>query len=200
MEARVMGANVLPLVEQHFRFLIDEYGFALAQTTDIPTAAWYRSPRGAVVVQYDLMRDAALDVVLEFRASDEAHSICEILEFEVAGAQRRTDVREPGVFSAELERMSRLLREHCDDFLRGDAQAFCTRFREALLVKRCRRIASEEFYQGDPRRAVALLAALRPYWSERDREAHEHALDRCRHTAQERKAALGRGPALRLLR
>lgn len=195
-----MSANVLPLVEEHFRFLLDEYGFSLAQTTDIPTAAWYRSPRGAVVVQYDLMRDAALDVVLEFRASEETHSICEVLEFEVAGAQRRTGVRDPGAFAAELERMSRLLREHCADFLHGDAQSFCTRFREALLVKRCRQIASEELHQGDPRRAARLLAALRPYWSDHDRETHERALDRSRNAVQERRTALGHGPALRLLR
>ena len=195
-----MSANVLPLVEERFRFLVDEYGFSLAQTSDIPTSAWYRSPRGAVAVQYDLMRDAALDVVLEFRASEETHSICELLEFDVAGAQRRTGVREPGAFAAELERMSALLREQCADFLNGDAQSFCTRFREALLVKRCRKIAGEELHQGDPRRAARMLAALRPYWSEHDRETHERALDRASHAVRERKTALGHGPALRLLR
>jgi hypothetical protein len=196
----VIGANVLPLVEEHFRFLVDEYGFTLAQTTDIPTGAWYRSPRGAVVVQYDLMRDAALDVGLELKASGDTHSVCEILELSVAGAERRVDVRDPEAFRAELERAKRLLVEHCDDFLRGDAHGFCTRFREALLVKRCRQVAHDEFADGDPRRAVKLLSALRPYWSDRDREYHERALDRCRHAAHERKTDAGRGPALRLLR
>jgi hypothetical protein len=195
-----MSANVLPLVERHFRFLIDEYGFTLAQSTDIPTAAWYRSPRGGVVVRYDLMRDAALDLELEFRATSEIHSLCEILEFSIAGAARRTDVREPEAFAAEVERMSGLLRAHGEEFLRGDAQGFCKRFREALLVKRCRQAASEEFRQGDPRRALRLLTALRPYWSDHDRECHERALDGCRARLHGRKPTFGGAPALRLLR
>ena len=198
MNARVIGANVLPLVERQFRFLVDEYGFTLAQTSDIPTGAWYRSPRGAVVVQYDLMRDAALDVSLEVKVTNETHGLSEILEF-VAGAERRVDVRDPDAFAAELERMSGLLVRHCEDFLRGDIPGFSTRYREALLVKRCREVASEEFQQGDPRRALRLLGALRSYWSESDRERHERSLERCRQSADVRKLESGRAP-LRLLR
>lgn len=200
MNARVIGANVLPLVEKHFKFLIDEYGFMLTQTTDIPTGAWYRAARAAVVVQYDLMRDAALDVTLEFRSSGESHTLCELLEFAGVSAQRRVDIRDADAFAAELARMRELLTQHCDDFLRGDVTAFCARFREALLVKRCRRIAGEEFRDGDPRRAVRLYDALRSYWSENDRESYDRALERCRPAASERKSGSGRVPALRLLR
>jgi hypothetical protein len=201
MNARVIGANVLPLVEKHFRFLVDDYGFTLAQTTDIPTGAWYRSPRGAVVILYDLMRDAALDVALEFGSSAESHSICELLKFSVAGAQRRIDVRDAGAFVAELERMRGLLIEHCDDFLRGDVQSFCTRYREALLVKHCRQVASEEFRDGDSRRAARLFGILRAYWSEGDREYYERAMEGCRRAPSERKSGgSARFPALRLLR
>jgi len=71
--------------------------------------------------------------------------------------------------------MRGLLAEHCQDFLRGDVAAFRKRHREALLVKQCRRVAMEEFERGDLRRAAQLLAALRGYWTEADRESYERA-------------------------
>jgi len=178
MNSRVVSANVLPVIESRFRFLVDEFGFTLAQTSDIPTGAWYRSPRGAVIVRYDLLRDAAVDITLEEKVSGDAYLLTEILEFAVPGAERRTDVRDSEAFEAELDRMRALLIRHCDDFLRGDVSAYRTRFREALLVKHCRSIASDEFERGDPRRAARLFSALRSYWSESDREHHARAIER----------------------
>lgn len=178
MNARVMSANVLPVVEEHFRFLVDDFGFTLAQTSDIPTGAWYRSPRGSVIIRYDLLRDASVDITLEEKVSGDSYLLTEILEFAVPGAERRTDVRDGEAFAAELERMRGLLTRHCDDFLRGDVSAYRTRFREALLVKHCRSIASDEFERGDPRRAARLFGVLRGYWSESDREHHARALER----------------------
>ena len=190
MNARVMTANVLPVVEEHFRFLVDDFGFTLAQTSDIPTGACYRSPRGSVIIRYDLLRDAAVDITLEEKVSGDSYLLTEILEFAVPGAERRTDVRDGEAFAAELVRMRGLLTRHCDDFLRGDVSAYRTRFREALLVKHCRSIASDEFERGDPRRAARLFGVLRGYWSESeqvrsggvtqdsDREHHARALER----------------------
>jgi hypothetical protein len=189
MNARIIGANVLPIIENRFRFLVDEYGFTLAQTSDIPTGAWYRTPRGAVIVQYDLLRDAALDVIVEEKISGESHLLTEILEFALPGAERRTDVRDPEAFAAEVERMRSLLVRNCEDFLLGDVYAFRTRFREALLVKHCRRIASDEFDRGDARRSARLYSALRGYWSDKDREGHRRSLEK-----------IDRGPHLRALR
>ncbi len=179
-----MGANVLPLIEERFRFLIDDYGFCLGQTSEVPTGAWYRAPRGSVIVQYDLLRDAALDVTLAEKLSGESHLITEILQFKVVGAGRRIDVRDDVTFAAELERMRRLLCEHCDDFLRGDIAAFRARFREPLLVKNCRLIAIDESERGDARRAARLFAALRGYWSDNDRENHQRALERAGRNGQ----------------
>ena len=175
MNAHVIGANVLPLVENHFGFLVQEHGFTLARTSDIPTSAWYSGPRAAVTVNYDLMRDAALDVTLEEKSTGESHLLTDVLALTVPGAQRRVDVREPEAFLAEAARMRGLLTEHCDEFLRGDIAAFRTRHREALLVKHCRHVAMEEFQRGDLRRAARLLAALRGYWTANDRECYERA-------------------------
>jgi len=175
MNAHVIGANVLPLVEAQFGFLVHEHGFTLARTSDIPTGAWYNAPRGAVAVNYDLMRDAALDVTLEEKATGESHLLTDVLALTVPGVRRRVDVREPDAFLAEAARMRGLLAEHCEDFLRGDVAAFRARHREALIVKHCRRVAMEEFHRGDLRRAAQLLSALRDYWTESDREFYQRA-------------------------
>jgi hypothetical protein len=66
-----------------------------------------------------------------------------------------------------------LLAEYCEDFLSGKLDSFRRRNREALLVKDIRRLAQREFYEGDPRRALALYESLRPYWNEHDAEFHE---------------------------
>jgi hypothetical protein len=175
MNAHVIGANVLPLVENHFGFLVQEHGFTLARTSDIPTGAWYNAPGGAVAVKYDLMRDAALDVTLEEKVTGESHLLTDVLALTVPGADRRVDVRAPEAFLAEAKRMRALLAEHCGEFLRGDMPAFRARHREALLVKHCRRVAMEEFQRGDLRRAARLLSAMRAYWTEGDREIFERA-------------------------
>ncbi|MBC5810051.1 MAG: hypothetical protein GIW95_04230 [Candidatus Eremiobacteraeota bacterium] len=176
MISGVVGTGALALVESEFAFLIDEYAFALAQTSDVPVGLWYRSPRGAVVVRYDPLGDAALDVGLE-EPGGAAYSIGDVLSPSVRDAERRLDVRELPAFSAEIDRLKRLLVVHCDDFLRGDLPAFRSRFREALLVRSCRNLANEEILRGDVRRGIKLLESYRSYWTEADKELHACALE-----------------------
>jgi hypothetical protein len=175
VEGADLGANVLPLIEEHFGFLVESYGFALTQTTEIPSGAWYRAPERAVVVMYDLMRDSTVDVTVEMKGRDDSHLLNDLLALSVPGAARREEVRGRAAVGADLQRMAALLVEHCGDFLRGDVPDFRRRFREAILVKRCRELAVREFYNGDLRRAATFFDFLRDYWTEADREHYERA-------------------------
>ncbi|HMD03242.1 MAG TPA: hypothetical protein VKG44_09795 [Candidatus Baltobacteraceae bacterium] len=174
MDGTDLGANVLPLIEEHFGFL-ESRGFGLTQTTEIPSAAWYRAPERAVIVTYDLMRDSTVDVTLELKGRDDSHLLNDILALAAPEAAHREEVRGRLAVAAEMARSARLLAEHCEDFLRGDLAAFRRRFREAILVKRCRELAVREFYNGDLRRAATFFDFLRNYWTEADREHYERA-------------------------
>jgi hypothetical protein len=88
------SANVLPLLEERFAFLSDRYGFVLAQTTDIPSCAWYRADDRAVVVRYDYMGDAAVDVDLEIAPTGERHPLADVVAFTQPVAARLQGVRE----------------------------------------------------------------------------------------------------------
>ena len=174
MEQTGLGANVLPLIEEHFGFL-ESHGFALTQTTEVPSGAWYRAPERAVIVVYDMLRDSTVDVTLEQKSREEAHLLNDVLALSVPEAGRHEEVRGREAVSAELARLAALLAEYCDDFLRGDVVEFRRRHREALLVKRCRELAVREFYNGDLRRAATYFEFLRDYWTEADREHYARA-------------------------
>ena len=165
------AANVLPSIEASFAFLAGEYGFELTQSTEIPSMAWFARDDRVVVVAYDILRDATVEVDLVDPASGERYSLAEILAFEPhLGSLRLEGLRERGLVLAELERLAAILAQHGGDFLAGDLDAFRIRYREALLVRGTRAAAMKEFYHGDPVRARALFESLRAYWDERDRE------------------------------
>jgi hypothetical protein len=170
-----LGANVLPLIEEHFGFLVDAYGFALTQTTEIPSGGWYRAPERAVIVIYDMLRDSTVDVTLEYKGRDDALMLSDVLALHVPEGARRDEIRGRDAVGAELARLAALLREHCDDFLRGNVVEFRQRFREAIFVKRCRELAVREFYNGDLRRAATFFDLLRDYWTDADREHYARA-------------------------
>ncbi len=165
-------ANVLPLFEERFAFLSERYDFVLAQTTEIPSCAWYRAQDRAVVIRYDFTGDAAVDLELEIPATGERHPLADVVAFAQPVAARLQGVRERKLVEAEIERTAGLLLDHCEDFLAGRLDAFRRSHREALLVKDVRAAAQREFYEGDARRALALYEALRPYWNEHDAEYH----------------------------
>jgi hypothetical protein len=165
-------ANVLPLLEERFAFLSERFGFVLAQTTEIPSCAWYRCDDRAVIIRYDFMGDAAVDVEIEVTGTAERHPLADVVAFAQPDAARLQGVRERKLVIAEIDRSARILVEHCEDFLAGRLDAFRRRHREALLVKGVRALAQREFYEGDARRALALYEALRPYWNEHDAEYH----------------------------
>jgi hypothetical protein len=169
MEAR-SESGVLDVIEQHFSYLIDRYGFELCQSTDVPSFAWYRAGERTVIVSYDAADDASVDIHFEVRSTDERHHIADILAFESFDARRREGVRGGANVQAEIVRAAALLAEHCVDFLKGDLVAFRRRYREALMVKTTRAAAMREFYDGDPKRAKLLFEALRAYWTDLDRE------------------------------
>ncbi len=180
------AANILPSIETSFAFLASEYGFELAQSTEIPSMAWFRCDDRVVIVAYDFIRDATIDVDLVDGNADERYRLADVLAFEPALEPLRLDgVRERARVSAELERLGAVLAAYGHEFLAGDLPAFRHRFREALLVRGTRAAAMREFYAGDPARARALFEAMRAYWDDRDRE----------HFAQ-----LDAGTALRYLR
>jgi len=165
-------ANVLPLFEQRFAFLSERYDFVLAQTTEIPSCAWYRAGDRAVVIRYDYMGDAAIDVELEISSTGERHPLADVVAFAQPAAARLQGVRERKLVEAEIDRTAAMLSAYCEDFLAGRLDAFRRFHREALLVKGVRAVAQREFYEGDPRRALALYEALRPYWDDHDAEYH----------------------------
>jgi hypothetical protein len=163
------SASVLGPIEREFAFLVDQYGFEIAQSTEVPSFVWYRSGGRTIVVSYDPSDEAAVDIHLEVKETDERHAMADILAFERFDAGRRAGVRGEAV-AAELARLSTMLGENCVDFLRGDLDAFRRRYREALLVKTTRAAAMHEFYDGDPKRSRMLFEALRAYWTDLDRE------------------------------
>ncbi len=166
---------MLPLIEEHFGFLVEAHGFSLTQTSEVPSGAWYRAPERAVIVVYDMLRDSTVDVTLEHKGREDSHLLGDILAFSSPDAARREEVRGREAVSAELGRQAKMLVDFCDDFLRGDVAGFRRRFREAILVKRCRELAVREFYNGDLRRAATFFDFLRDYWTEADREHYERA-------------------------
>jgi hypothetical protein len=161
---------MLGAIERHFSFLIERFGFELAQSTDVPSFAWYRSADRLVIVSYDAADDAAVDVHLEVKSTDERHLLADILAFEPFDGARREGVRGAANVEAEIARAAALVSEHCAEFLGGDLVAFRRRYREALMVKTTRAAAMHEFYDGDPKRAKLLFEALRAYWTDLDRE------------------------------
>lgn len=180
------AANVLPEIEASFGYLVAECGFELTQSTEIPSMAWFARDGRVVVVAYDILRDATVEVDLIDPASGERYPLGEILAFEPhLGSLRLEGLRERSLVRAEIERLAALLAEYGRDFLSGEVDAFRIRYREALLVRGTRAAAMKEFYHGDPARARALFESLRAYWDERDRE----------HFAQ-----LGTGKTLQFLR
>lgn len=179
-------ANALPLIEARFSYLIHDYGFELVQSTDVPSSAWFRCDARTIVVAYDFMRDAAIDVKFEDAMTGTRYRLCDVLAFEAAADARRTEsVREASLVASEIDRCAALVTTYAHDFLTGDLEKFRYRFREALLVQTTRAAAMREFYEGDMRRARALFEAIRSYWDDVDRE----------HVAQ-----LASGTNLRLLR
>jgi len=175
VEGADLRANVLPLIEEHFGFLVDEHGFALTQTTEIPSGAWYRAPERAVIVIYDFMRDSTVDVTVEMKGRDDSHLLNDLVALASPEAARREEVRGREAVEAELQRSAALLVKHCEDFLRGEIPEFKRRCREAILVKRCRELAVREYYNGDLRRAATFFDFLRDYWTDADREHYERA-------------------------
>lgn len=165
------AANVLPLIESHFAFVIAEFGFELAQSTEIPSIAWFRQADRVVIVAYDFIRDASVNVDLVDESADERYALGDVLAFEGVLAPRAPEgVRERGLVVAEIERLARILANYGREFLQGDLEGFRRRYREALLVRGTRAAALREFYEGDPVRAKALFEAMRAYWDDRDRE------------------------------
>jgi hypothetical protein len=164
------AANVLPAIESQFAFLVDEFGFSLAQTIDVPSSAWYRNGDRTVVVSFDFIRDAAVEVAFEIASTEERHTLYDVLAFSPVDAHRLEGVRERPRIVADLARLAALVKRECAEFLTGDVEAFRLRYREALLVKSTRAAALHEFYEGDVNRARALFAAMRAYWNDADRE------------------------------
>ncbi|GAC1549568.1 MAG: hypothetical protein NVS3B16_23370 [Vulcanimicrobiaceae bacterium] len=164
-------ANVLPLIDARFAFLGDEFGFTLAQSTEVPSSAWFRRDERTVVVAYDFIREAAVDVDFEDASTGTRHRLYDVLAFETSVDARRCDgLRERTGVTGELDRCATLVETYFRDFLTGDLDAFRYRFREALLVQTTRAAAMREFYEGDARRARALFEAIRSYWTAVDRE------------------------------
>ena len=171
METR--SGAFLASIEAAFAFLIERFAFEVAQSTDAPAFAWFRAGDRTVVVSYDPFDDAAVDVHLEVKSTEERYLFSDLLAFEAFDASRHANVREREAVEAEIARAATLVSEHAQDFLRGDLDAFRRRFREALLVQSTRQAAMHEFYEGDPRRSKALFGALRAYWTDADREHYQ---------------------------
>lgn len=168
-------ANALPQIEASFAFLVEAYGFELVQSTELPSSAWFRRDARTLVVAYDFMREAAIDVDFEDATTGTRYRLHDLLAFEPSiGTARASEIRDRALVEAELVRCSELIRTYAGDFLCGDLVAFRRRFREALLVLTTRASAMREFYEGDVRRARALFEAIRSYWNDVDREHFAH--------------------------
>ncbi len=164
-------ANALGLIESRFAFLVDQYGFALAQSTEIPSSAWFRRDERTIVIAYDFIREAAVDVHFEDASTGTRYRLHDVLAFEKSVAVHRSDgVRERALVAAEIDCCAGLVLGFAQDFLCGDVVAFHYRFREALLVQTTRAAAMREFYEGDVRRARTLFEAIRSYWTDCDRQ------------------------------
>ncbi len=164
-------ANVLPVIEARFAFLVERFGFALAQSTEVPSSAWFRRDERTIVVAYDFMRAATVEVAFEDASTGTRYQLPDVLAFEKGVELRAADgVRESALVVAEIERCGQLVATYASDFLSGDLVAFRYRFREALLVQTTRAAAMREFYEGDVKRARALFEAIRSYWNDCDRE------------------------------
>ena len=165
---QVRSASLLSSIEERFAFL-DARGFHLAQSTESPPCAWYRNGERTLVVAYDPAEDAAISVRLCF--GRETFDLWDLFSL-TADNVRLEGVRERAPIEAELKRAASLVETSCEDFLAGDFEAFRTSRREALLVARLRAMAREEFWNGDPRRALELFDIFRSYWDANDRTCH----------------------------
>ncbi len=165
------AANVLPFIEASFGFLITDHGFELAQSTEIPSKAWFKRDARVVTVGYDFIRDATIDVDLLAGPAEQRYPMFDVLAFEPDLPPLRLEgIRERGLVISELERLANVLAQYGREFLAGDIDAFRRRYREALLVRGTRAAAMHEFYHGDPARSQALFESLRAYWDAHDRE------------------------------
>ncbi len=165
------AANVLPFIEEHFGYLVTEHGFALVQSTEIPSMAWFKRDARVVIVGFDYMRDAAIEIDLVDDATNERYRLADVLAFEPSLLPVRMEgLRERALVVSELARLASVVAHDAATFLAGDLDAFRRRYREALLVRGTRAAAIREFYDGDPGRARALFESLRAYWDDRDRE------------------------------
>jgi hypothetical protein len=173
MRSTIVSADALPHLLRRFGFLTERYGFALTRTRVVPAGAWFASAAGTVVVSFDYLRDAAVDVTLQESPLGDAYLLSELLGARGTTPARRTGLRAPAAFAAELDLAALALESECADFLRGDAAAFRAKHREAMLVARCRRMALGELRNHAPERAAVLLAAMRGYWTPADRDAFE---------------------------
>jgi hypothetical protein len=176
MRATIMSADALPLLMHRFGFLVERFGFVVSRTRAVPAGAWYASAAGTVAVSFDYLRDAAVDVTLREADRGESYLLSELVAARPSSPGRRTGIRAPAAFAAELDAVAELLVAECDDFLRGDPAAFRVRHREAMLVARCRRLALGELRRHAPERAAALLGAMRGYWTAADRDAYERCV------------------------
>ncbi len=164
-------ANALPLIEARFAFLVETYGFELVQSTEVPSCAWFRREGRTVVIAFDFIREAAVDVDFEDASTGTRYRLGDLLAFEPrVDASRHADLRDRERISAEIDRVATLVATYAREFLSGDLVEFRYRYREALLVLTTRASAMREFYEGDVRRARALFEALRSYWNDVDRE------------------------------
>jgi len=176
--------GALAHIEQAFAFLLAERGFRLLQSVEAPASAWYGAPNRRVIVSYDAYGSARVEVRLEDDRWHDSLALSDVLRLTVANASRE-GVHEPAAVIAELQRAVGLLREHCDAFLTGDLAAFRATFREAILVQRCRSLATSALAAGEHRRAALLFDFIRDYWDDEDRSGHEQAClaDRTRRPA-----------------
>lgn len=88
-------ANVLPVIEARFAFLVERFGFALAQSTEVPSSAWFRRDERTIVVAYDFMRAATVEVAFEDASTGTRYQLPDVLAFEKGVELRAADgVRE----------------------------------------------------------------------------------------------------------
>jgi len=178
MDGPVSSRTARTAIEERFGFLVDDYGYSLVQSSDLPATVWYRSHGRAVTVTYDLEREPPLDVTLQEGPDAMAFDLRRLLE-----TRGLTSVAPPGPYDAatigaELDRLKRLVLEECATFLRGDIESFHRAFREASLVEHCRELARDAYFEGNFKLAIELFQMLREYWDDRDREIYELALRR----------------------
>lgn len=162
----------VPLIREHFDFLVREYGFVVQREGEDDTTAsyWvlYSTDDREVFVGYAGNRDRVVEVDIECTHTGWSEDPATFANPDTYSASPRKHFDDAESFTEELRRESAQLQQLCGLFLRGDIPAFMREYREAILVNRVRSWAYTALASREYAKAIGFYDLIRGYWTDQD--------------------------------